>query len=96
MSAMVASCATHSTSSCWDEAPWKVIALLAVVFLACIILPKPYRKYFWFSAVGVVITIVIWVFLPEKTEGWRPYTFDRELAELQAKYDLLKKEYFQG
>jgi hypothetical protein len=67
------------------QVPWKVITLFAFIFLACTILPKPYRKYFWFSAVGVVIALVVWVFLPEDSEGWRPYTFDKELAALEAK-----------
>jgi hypothetical protein len=67
------------------QAPWKVITLLAVIFMACIILPKPYRKYFLLSVVGIVIALFIWVLLPEDNEGWRPYTFDKELAALEAK-----------
>lgn len=67
------------------QAPWKVITLLAVIFLACTILPKPYRKYFWLSVAGIVIALFIWVFLPDETKGWRPYTFDEELAALETK-----------
>ena len=74
------------------QAPWKVITLFAVVFLACTILPKPYRKYFWLSAVGVVIALIIWVFLPEDSKGWRPYTFDKELTALKAKYAVPDEE----
>lgn len=70
------------------QAPWKVITLFAVIFLACTILPKPYRKYFWLSVACVVIALIIWVFLPEDSEGWRPYTFDKELAALKAKYAI--------
>jgi len=74
------------------QAPWKVITLFAVIFLACTVLPKLYRKYFWLSAAAVVIALIIWVFLPEETEGWRPYTFDEELAALKAKYAIPDEE----
>ncbi len=66
------------------QGPWKVTTLLAVL-MAGAILPKPYGKYFWSCVGGVVIALIIWVFLPEETEGWRPYTFDKELAALEAK-----------
>lgn len=67
------------------EAPWKVITLLLIVLAACRILPKPAIKWFWLSVGVVVIGLIIWVFLPEDTEGWRPYTFDEELAAIEAK-----------
>jgi hypothetical protein len=74
------------------QAPWKVITLFAVIFLACTILPKPYKKYFWLSVAAVVIALIIWVFLPEEDKGWRPYTFDEELAALKAKYTVPDEE----
>jgi len=67
------------------QTPWKVTTLLAVVLLACTILPKPYRKWFWASVGLAVIVSVVWVFLPDNNEGWRPYTFDEELAAIEAK-----------
>jgi hypothetical protein len=70
------------------QSPWKAITLFAVIFLACTILPKPCRKYFWLCVGGVVAAIIIWVFLPEGNESWRPYTFDKELAALEAKYTI--------
>ena len=74
------------------QAPWKVITLFAVIFLACAVLPKPYRKYFWLSVAAVVIALIIWVFLPEEDEGWRPYTFDEELAAIEAKRAIPPEE----
>jgi hypothetical protein len=74
------------------QAPWKVITLFAVILLACTVLSKPYRKYFWLSVAAVVIALIIWVFLPEEDEGWRPYTFDEELAALEAKYAVPDEE----
>ena len=68
------------------QAPWKVIALLVIVLAACTILPKPARKWFWLSIAAIVVVLIIWVFLPEDNEGWRPYTFDEELAALEAKH----------
>ena len=70
------------------HAPWKVITLLLIILAACTALPKPARKWFWLSAAAVVIALIIWVFLPDDTEGWRPYTFDEERAALEAKYAI--------
>ncbi len=68
------------------RAPWKVLALLAIFLMACTVLPKPARKWFWISIGVLVIALVVWIFLPEDDKGWRPYTFDEELARLNAKY----------
>ncbi len=67
------------------QAPWKVITLLVVLLLACTALPKPARKWFWLSVGVVVIALIIWVFLPDDSEGWRPYkyNFDKELASME-------------
>jgi len=73
------------------QAPWKVITLLFIVLAACTILPVHLRKWFWFSAAAIVVILVIWVFLPDDNEGWRPYTFDEDLA-LQAKYAVPDEE----
>jgi hypothetical protein len=67
------------------RAPWKVITLLVIFLLACTALPKPTRKWFWLSVGVVIIALIIWVFLSDETENWRPYTFDEELAVLEAK-----------
>jgi hypothetical protein len=73
-------------------APWKVTTLLVIILAACTILPKPYRKYFWLSVGIVIIALIIWVFLPDDVEGWRPYTFDKELAAIEAKYAIPDEE----
>ena len=72
--------------------PWKVILLLFLILAACTVLPKPYRKWFWFSAAAIVLALIIWVFLPDDNEGWRPYTFDKELAALDAGYAIPDSE----
>jgi len=74
------------------QAPWKVITILFIILAACTILPKHLRKWFWLSAAAIVVILVIWVFLPDDDEGWRPYTFDEELAALEAKYAVPDEE----
>jgi energy-coupling factor transporter transmembrane protein EcfT len=74
------------------QAPWKVIALLVLFLLAHTVLPRRGLKWFW-AGVGVVfIVLVIWVFLPEDDGEWRPYTFDEELAALEAKRAIPDEE----
>jgi hypothetical protein len=74
------------------DAPWKVLALLLIILAGCTILPKGTVKWFWLSVAAVVVILIIWVSLPDQTEGWRPYTFDEELAALQAKYAVPDNE----
>jgi hypothetical protein len=74
------------------QAQWKVITLFIVFLLACTALPRALRKWFWLSVGVVVLVLVIWVFLPDDNEGWRPYTFDEELAALEAKYAIPDSE----
>ena len=74
------------------QAPWKVIVLLLIILAACTQLPRPARKWFWLSAAAVIIALIIWVFLPDDNEGWRPYTFDKELAALEAKHTIPDSE----
>jgi len=74
------------------QAPLKVITLLVIILAACTVLPKPARKWFWLSTGAVVIALIIWALLPEDDEGWRPYTFDEELAVLEDKYAIPDKE----
>jgi len=74
------------------HAPWKIITILLIILAACTALPKTARKWFWLSAAAVVIALIIWVFLPDDNEDWRPYTCDEELAALEAKYYIPDEE----
>jgi hypothetical protein len=69
-------------------APWKVIALIAIFLAGATILPRVYRKWFWLGVGIVVLAIIAWIFLPDDNKDWQPYTFDKELAQLQAKYTV--------
>jgi len=42
--------------------------------------------------IAVAVALTVWVCLPDDSEGWRPYTFDEELAALQAKYAIGDEE----
>jgi len=74
------------------EAPKKLVILLLIILAAFTALPKPARKWFWLGVSVVALVYIIWVFLPEDNEGWRPYTFDKELAVLEAKYAIPDEE----
>lgn len=74
------------------QAPLKVLTLAAILLLACIALPLRYRKWFWAGVGIVILALVLWVFLPEKEGDWKPFTFDNELAALEAKYKIPDEE----
>jgi hypothetical protein len=74
------------------HAPMKVIALLLIFLAACTILPKVWRKWFWLSVGIVVLMLTVWVLLPTDSQGWRPYTFDDEIAALEAKHAVPDEE----
>lgn len=74
------------------QASWKISALLLIILLACTALPKPARKWFWLCVGGVIIAMVIWVFLPDDNSDWRPFTFEDELAAIEAKRAIPDEE----
>ncbi len=88
------------------QAPWKVLTLFAIFLAALTILPKPFRKWFRLGVGCIILMLIVWIFLPDGDSGdWKPYTFDKELAALEAKraipddqnaaliYDRLLEEY---
>jgi hypothetical protein len=74
------------------RAPGKIVALLIVLLLACAALPRRARKWFGLSTAAAVIVLAAWVFVPDDDEGWQPYTFNEELAGLEAKYAIPDEE----
>ncbi len=74
------------------QAPYKVISLFLIFLLACTVLPKPLRKWFWLSFGATLIILIAWVFLPDDNEGWRPYTPEKEIAEMRARFAIPDEE----
>lgn len=74
------------------KAPWRITGVLFIFLATLTILPGPYRKWFWACVGIVVLAMVIWVFMPDETQGWRPYTFDDELAAMEAQYTVADEE----
>jgi hypothetical protein len=75
------------------KAPWKILVLDALLLALLTIVPKPKRKYGWLTLAAAVLAVTVWIFIPEKDTGdWRPYTFDEEVAALNAKYDVPEEE----
>lgn len=67
------------------QAPLKVAGLLAVLLATITVVGKLSRKWVWLGFALVIISLIVWVFLPDDDTGWRPYTLDEELAALETK-----------
>jgi hypothetical protein len=74
------------------QSAWKITALFAILAAGLTMLPRLYRKWFYACLGAIVLAIITWVFLPDDNEGWRPYTFDKETAALNAKYYVPDEE----
>jgi len=75
------------------KAPTKVLVLDAVLLALLTVVPKRKRKYGWLALAAAALAITVWIFIPESDSGdWRPYTFDEELAVLEAKRAVPAKE----
>ena len=75
------------------RAPWKILVLDGLLLALLTIVPKKKRKYGWLALATVVLAVTVWIFIPEKDTGnWRPYTFDEEVATLNAKYGVPEDE----
>ena len=67
------------------RAPWTLVAVFIALLLVNTVVPKSFGKCIFIAFVIIVAAFVVWIFLPDDTEGWRPYTFDKELAAMEAK-----------
>jgi len=65
---------------------WKFDVLLLIVLLTLTVVPRVFRKWIWVAGGGVIVVLIVWVFLPDDDEDWRPYTLDQEVAAFEAKY----------
>jgi len=67
------------------SSPWKVNAIFVANLLLIIFVPKPLEKWVWLILAVAAAAIAIWVFLPDDNTGWRPYTFDKEITEMESR-----------
>ncbi|MHC4386867.1 MAG: hypothetical protein ACYSUG_07740 [Planctomycetota bacterium] len=75
------------------KAPWKILVLDGLLLALLTVVPKKKRKYGWLTLAAAVLVVTVWIFIPEKdTRDWRPYTFDEEVATLNAKYGVPDEE----
>ncbi|HIJ70703.1 MAG TPA: hypothetical protein HPP87_04985 [Planctomycetes bacterium] len=74
------------------QAPWKVLTLIAIILASLTVIPKRARKWIWLTFGIIIIALIVWVFLPEEDGDWRPYTFDEELAAIEAKRAIPEEE----
>ncbi len=66
-------------------APWRINAVIGLLLANLIIIPRRLRICFDVIVGVVFIAVVVWVFSPDNdSEAWRPYTFDKELALIEA------------
>jgi hypothetical protein len=70
------------------QVSWRITTLIFIFLFVATVLPLVYRKWFWATVGCAAAAIIIWVFLPEGDDGWRPYTFDNEIAAIEAKYAI--------
>jgi hypothetical protein len=75
-----------SVASIVFHAPWKIAGVCLVLLLGAVAIPRKPRRCFW-AAVGLIVLVgTIWVFLPNDSQGWRPYTFENEMEAFLAKH----------
>ena len=65
--------------------PGKIIFIIAFTLITLALFPKRIRKLVWLGYSVILLAALIWVLLPEDDTGFVPYTFDAELAVLEAK-----------
>ena len=65
--------------------PPKIIFIIAFTLITLTLFPKRIRKLIYLTYSIILLVALIWVYLPEDDTGFVPYTFDAELALLEAK-----------
>ncbi|MHC4266617.1 MAG: hypothetical protein ACYSUK_11920, partial [Planctomycetota bacterium] len=73
--------------------PIKALSVPVVFLLACNILPKVYRKWFWAGVGVVIIWCIVWILLPVG-QGWEPYRygFSEELEAINSRYEAVGED----
>jgi hypothetical protein len=64
--------------------PGKILLIFTFTLITLTLFPKRIRKLVWLGYSVILLAALIWVLLPEDDTGFVPYTFDDELAALEA------------
>ena len=65
--------------------PWRINAVIGLLLANLIIVPRRLRICFDVIVGVVFIAVVVWVLSPDNdSQAWRPYTFDKEQAVIEA------------
>ncbi|MBC8391989.1 MAG: hypothetical protein H8E17_05425 [Deltaproteobacteria bacterium] len=71
------------------KAPWKILAMDAVLLALLTVVPRKIRKYGWLALAATVLAVTIWIFIPEKDFGdWKRYSFNEEIAAFKTKHPV--------
>jgi hypothetical protein len=70
------------------QAPWKAVIPLALFLAVYVALSYQAQKWLWLAVSVVLITAIVWIFLPDGDEVWAPFTLAEELAGHEAKYAI--------
>jgi hypothetical protein len=74
------------------QLPWKLVLALVFLFCSDFLISKRHRKWaniFWGF---VLLTIIIWILLPDQEEGWRPYIRYDEIVKHEQQRLIPDKE----
>jgi hypothetical protein len=72
--------------------PWKIPLCLAILLIIAIFVPRYTRKWVYGCVGLIVLSLVVWIFLPESDTGWRPFVFEDEYKTLNQKYAVPDNE----
>ena len=69
------------------QAPWKVVALAAVLLAGLTVIRGRLRVYFWLGVAAVATGVIGWILIPEKDDGqWQRWPLDEEIAAFNARF----------
>jgi hypothetical protein len=68
--------------------PVKILFIITFTLITLTLFPKRIRKIIYLTCSIILLSALIWVYLPEDDTGFIPYTFDDELTALRARLTI--------
>lgn len=72
--------------------PWKIPVCLAILLIIASLVPRRVRKWLYAGIGLILLSLIVWIFLPESDAGWRPFVFEDEFEALNPKYAVPENE----